>query len=143
MEPGPTSAMGKVEKMAAGALAAAGAAGVALLYRYEPTSVRFFPDCPLYACTGLLCPGCGTLRATHRLLHGDLAGALSMNPLMVLALPFLAWALWATWAHNRHGRPLPWLLASSTGGWILFATLIGYMVLRNLPWHPFTLLAPG
>ena len=52
--------------------------------------------CPLYALTGLWCPACGGLRATHDLAHGDLAGAWAMNPLWVLAVPLVHARPWST-----------------------------------------------
>ena len=42
--------------------------------------------CPLKACTGMDCPGCGMQRAIIKLLEGDLQGSLQMNP---SALPIL------------------------------------------------------
>ena len=51
------------------------AAGV-LVYLVDPAGSRAFPPCPSPWLTGFHCPGCGTLRSLHRLLHGDLAGAL-------------------------------------------------------------------
>jgi len=50
---------------------------------YDPAEAHFFPQCPLHALTGLYCPGCGTTRVFHHLLHGDPAGAFAMNPLML------------------------------------------------------------
>lgn len=35
------------------------------------------------------CPGCGLTRATLRLFHGDIHGALSFHPLVLLVLPLL------------------------------------------------------
>ena len=47
------------------------------------------PSCPLYALTGLYCPGCGSTRCLYSLVHFDLPGAMAMNPLLVISLPFL------------------------------------------------------
>lgn len=41
--------------------------------------------CPYRRCTGGWCPGCGATRAAHRLFTGDLAGAWSHHPWVVLA----------------------------------------------------------
>ena len=46
--------------------------------------------CLFKAATGLDCPGCGTQRAFHALLHGDLAGAWGFNAAFVLSLPLIA-----------------------------------------------------
>jgi hypothetical protein len=117
-------------------------AAALLLWRVDPTAAgSVLPPCPLHALTGLYCPGCGSTRALHALLHGDVPTALSMNPLLVIALPLLAAmalnaAGWRPAGTQRLwralGQPLPWLVV-----------LLGFAVLRNLPWAPFAWLAPG
>lgn len=75
-------------------------AGTALAAGYvaavDPNSPGHYPVCPLKVLTGLDCPGCGLLRGTHDLLHGDIFGALDHNVLVVLVAP-LAIVLWARW----------------------------------------------
>lgn len=39
--------------------------------------------------TGLDCPGCGSQRALHHLLHLQFKDAFFSNPLLVLAIPYL------------------------------------------------------
>ena len=66
-------------------------AAIAVAYKYlDPAVVPIFPRCPFRLLTGYLCPGCGSQRAIHHLLNLDLAGAWQMNPLFVIALPYLA-----------------------------------------------------
>src|SRR5438067_2053494 len=59
----------------------------AILYFLDPAHFDFYPKCAFYQSTGLLCPGCGSLRALHQLLHGHWAEALRFNALLVLFLP--------------------------------------------------------
>ncbi|MBN2019074.1 MAG: DUF2752 domain-containing protein [Sedimentisphaerales bacterium] len=102
-----------------------------LIYWFDPAETHIFPSCQFYTLTGLYCPGCGTMRAFHQLLHGSLTGALSMNPLMVIALPVvLLLYLRKKWAYY------PWV------AWCSFATLVSYGILRNIHLWPFILLAP-
>ncbi len=69
-------------------------AGIAVVYKYlDPSVVPIFPRCPFRLLTGYLCPGCGSQRAIHHLLNLDLPGAWRMNPLLVIALPYLALVL--------------------------------------------------
>lgn len=91
------------------------------------------PPCVFHKLTGLWCPGCGTGRALKAIFtEGDFLTALKMNPLLVVGLPILlAVALF---------RPA-WLRRPAVG-WALVSLVIAYWVLRNLPWWPFTLLAP-
>jgi Protein of unknown function (DUF2752) len=117
--------------------------GLGLVFLYDPAKRGLYPSCPLYSLTGLHCPGCGTLRAIHRLLHGDLVGALSMNSLMVVTLPFLGWYALSE-LRTIYGRsPLPGCVFIGSHPFGLASLFILYMVVRNLPWFPFRLLAPG
>jgi len=66
------------------------AAGLAVLYFFDPAQAGFYPLCLFHQTTGLLCPGCGGLRSVHQLLHGHVAASFRLNPLPVVALPFAA-----------------------------------------------------
>src|SRR5258705_4417450 len=63
------------------------------LFVFEPGKNGFFPLCPFRALTGFTCPGCGSTRPMHQLLHGHFLAAFMLSPLMFLALPFLLYAL--------------------------------------------------
>src|SRR6266849_4690635 len=66
------------------------AVGAVILYRFDPATVHGYPRCVFHALTGLQCPGCGTTRALHHLLHGDIAGAFRLNAMLFVAVPFAA-----------------------------------------------------
>jgi hypothetical protein len=107
------------------------AAGV-VVYFVDPRTSRLMPPCPLHALTGLYCPGCGSTRALHQLLHGNLAGALHFNPLTVFAVPVLGYLV--VGGSTSRVRPV-WL-------WIGLAIILTFGVVRNIPAYPFTVLAP-
>jgi len=119
------------------------AAGVGMLLFFDPATCGIFPPCPVRYLTGWYCPGCGSLRAIHQLLHGNLHAAWTLNPLTVVVLPFLCYGLasFALFEIRGQGLPQPFLRA----GWIraLGAAIILFGIVRNLPVHPFELLAPG
>ena len=46
----------------------------------NPYESGAFPSCIFYQATGWYCPGCGGLRATHELLHGDVAACSGHEP---------------------------------------------------------------
>ncbi len=79
------------------------AAGVVLATGYirlvDPNQPGHYPMCPTLALLGIDCPGCGGLRATHALAHGDIATALDHNALFVVLVPVLV-GLWAVWAYR-------------------------------------------
>src|SRR5687767_3322787 len=81
-------------------------AGATYLFVFEPGTTGFFPGCPFRVLTGFTCPGCGTTRALHQLLHGNLAAAFELNPLLLLSLPFLFYALVRYSYGVMLGRPM-------------------------------------
>jgi hypothetical protein len=120
----------------------AAVAAVPALYRYNPLQVHFYPRCPLYVLTGIYCPGCGALRAGHALLHGHFLTALDYNALLVLAAPFLAWALAAQAIEAVTGRRIPTYRLSGRESRAIMWLFIAFMVFRNLPVYPLSVLAP-
>lgn len=69
-----------------------------------------YGTCPVYALTGLYCPGCGSLRAMYDLTRGNPTEALGHNVLAVIALPVIvAVLLWmllpVRWRPQRSPHP--------------------------------------
>ena len=56
---------------------------------FDPAETEWMPKCPVHTLTGFDCPGCGTQRALHALLHGDLAATFRANALLVLFIPLI------------------------------------------------------
>jgi len=109
-----------------------------VLICFDPGHYRFYPQCIFHQTTGLLCPGCGSLRALHQLLCGHLATAFRFNPLLVVGFPLVLGAY--AWRRGRSQRgtftvPLWWL-------WLGFALAVAFGVWRNLPGYPWPLPPP-
>jgi hypothetical protein len=121
----------------------AGVAGVILLRIFDPASSGIFPPCPLHYLTGFYCPGCGSLRAIHQLLQGNVQAAWAMNPLTLVMLPFIGYGLASEALLQFRGRGLPQPMLSGVSIRILCAVIVVFGVLRNIPFYPFDLLAPG
>jgi hypothetical protein len=119
------------------------ATGLVLLRIYNPATSTLFPPCPLHYLIGWYCPGCGSLRAIHQLLQGNVRAAWAMNPLSMLLFPFLAYGLTRDGIAFLRGQPAPQF--EVPGAWIraLCAVIVLFGIVRNLPFHPFDLLAPG
>lgn len=125
------------QRVAVTVLAAAAVPVAIALHAMDPTEGLGIP-CPFRTVTGLLCPGCGSGRALHHLLHGEVGLALAHNPLVppaaaVLGVLYLAWAL-RSWAPAVAAR-----LPAGRGpvhppGWVgALATLllVAFAVARN------------
>jgi hypothetical protein len=118
-------------------------AGAGWLWANDPEHARgSFLPCVWFAATGTHCPGCGITRALHDLLHGRLLAALDHNALGLLVLAVTAGVLVKPcWIALRADRWNPPALPRPTARWLLMGG-IAWAVLRNLPWAPFTMLAP-
>lgn len=75
---------------------AAGLTGCVLVFAVDPNEPGHYPVCPTRALLGIDCPGCGLMRGTHDLLHGNLAGAVDHNLLIPVLVP-LVLLLWLGW----------------------------------------------
>ena len=60
-----------------------------LIAAINPSEHRVFPGCPFLTLTGYQCPGCGSQRALHQLIHGNIVQAVALN---FLLLPGLVYA---------------------------------------------------
>lgn len=111
----------------------AGAAAVAYVALVDPgAGSSVYPPCPSRTLLGLDCPGCGGLRGTYDLVHGDVVGALDHNLLLPFLLVAVAYGVVLAVAplFGRHVRPLrPPRWAVVTGA----VVLVAFTVLRNLP----------
>lgn len=81
--------------------------GAVYLRAVDPNVPGHFPGCPSQMFLGIDCPGCGGMRGTHELLHGNLGGMLENNILLIVAWPVVIFmfALWAyrSWTGRRPG----------------------------------------
>lgn len=117
--------------------------GVAVLfYVLDPGKHELFPKCGFHSLTGAYCPGCGSQRALHSLMHLDFAGVISYNflflPAALLIFYHYSHLLLNGWFNWR----LPNLLYLKYTPWVILFVVILFWILRNLPWYPFTVLAP-
>jgi hypothetical protein len=93
-------------------------AGLAVLYLFSPERYGFYPRCLFRELTGLDCPGCGSLRSVHHLLHGEIATAFLFNPLLYFLVPALL-------VCRRHLHRPAWL-------WSFAGIVLLFTVARNL-----------
>jgi len=122
--------------LARASVAAAGLAAFAILRVRDPHVAGSYGFCPFRELTGMWCPACGGLRATHDLAHGDLIASLSSNVFVVplAAAAVLAWLWWVS------GRPIPYR-PSRVSMIVAMSVLLLFTVARNTGWGEW--LAPG
>lgn len=102
-------------------------------FHFDPSTGVFFPKCPVRSLLGIPCPGCGSQRALHSLLHLDFAMAWKYNAMLVLTLPILALLVIASLLRER----LPRLYEFTHKGYFAtaFAVLIPLWWLLRIVFH--------
>ncbi|MDR1719139.1 MAG: DUF2752 domain-containing protein [Dysgonamonadaceae bacterium] len=107
---------------------------LAVIYiRFDPAASCFFPKCPFKLLTGFDCPGCGSQRAIHHLLHLRIAEAFRANALLVAALPYILSAMYFDFFHPKGQtmQKIRHLLYGRIAIWALLFLTIGFWVGRN------------
>ena len=114
-----------------------------LFFVLDPEKNTLFPKCMFHSLTGVYCPGCGSQRALHSLLHLDFAGVINYNFLFLPA----ALVILYHYTHPLFNRIFKWNLPNvfykKRTPWIILSVVILFWIARNLPWQPFCELAPG
>ncbi len=107
------------------------------VYRFWDPGEYAFPACPVHRFTGLLCPGCGSQRALHRLLNGELSAAFRYNPLLVLSIPYLAAGFLFEIPVLRQRWPVVRrIFFGYRAAWVAFVAVVAFTLLRNLSCWP-------
>ena len=108
------------------------AVGAWVVYTFPPTAHRWYPRCVFHELTGLDCPGCGGTRALYQLLHGNVAAAWHLNPMLFL-LMFVALCSVPSALKGR----MPEFTTKPWFAWSAFYVLTGWWIIRNTPLNPF------
>jgi hypothetical protein len=123
-------------------------AGLVLVVVVAVLALRFvdargvrLPPCPLWATTGLFCPGCGSTRALKALVHLDVVGAWRANPLLMIALPFLAASAVRHVVVTAVAPEAPRRLRPLLGR-LIFVVVVVFALARNVASAPLCRLSP-
>lgn len=114
---------------------------VVLYRRFDPLEWGIFPKCPFKMLTGYDCPGCGSQRAIHALLNGDMGSAFKHNPLLIIGLPYMILGLIISITPKK--PQWMWRIDSAlyhdkaVTAWIVI--IVFYTIWRNTPLYPFAL----
>ena len=120
-----------------------GGTALAILYFFINPTDFYFPKCPLYATTGIYCPGCGSQRAFHDFLNFNFAGVIGHNPLFLFGLLVLVYDLGIKSINKLLHKNYYNILQHKYVPMLILIIILLFWVLRNLPFYPFNLLAPG
>ena len=102
-----------------------------IYFAVDPASSNVFPRCTFLTLTGYKCPGCGSQRAIHALLHGDVAEAFRYNAMLLVSIPWIALCLYAESQRVRNPR-LYVRLNAPLLIWLFLAMVLIWWLLRNI-----------
>ncbi|MDR2801840.1 MAG: DUF2752 domain-containing protein [Prevotellaceae bacterium] len=108
-------------------------AGVSIYFVVNPSESIYFPPCPFYLLTGFQCPGCGSQRAIHSLLHLDFKQAFLYNPLLIPALLLVGLLVYL--GHFGGKNRFPHLYRTLSGTkftWAVFIVIVLFGIGRNV-----------
>ena len=119
--------------------------GSLYLRAVDPNVPGHYPGCPSQMLLGIDCPGCGGMRGTYDLLHGNLAGMVDDNALLVLAVP-AAIVVFALWSYRAWTGRVPSIDKAvqlrNNRIWVgLLVVVLAFGVVRNFV--PFLGAGPG
>jgi predicted ABC-type sugar transport system permease subunit len=114
-----------------------------LYFNLNPKSFAYFPKCPFYSFTGLYCPGCGSQRAFHEMLHGNLWVGIQHNFLIILALLVIFYKFYVFFQSRfQKENTVKNILYHNAAPWVILGVVVSFWILRNIPMDPFIILAP-
>src|SRR5215204_565695 len=116
------------------------AGAILLLYFFIEPKNGVLPKCFFHELTGLFCPGCGVQRSFHALLNGHFLTAIDYNLLFILLLPLILYFIFIFALGKKH--PSTSFIYKSAFSFSVVIVVISFWVLRNIPYTPFSWLAP-
>ena len=117
-------------------------AGTFIISYFNPVTAGFFPQCPRYAMTGLHCPGCVLTRWFHPLFQCVVLTAVDYNALLPFYAFTIGYLMISMILIAGRGRGLTWSVFKPAAMYGFVIVLLIFGVVRNLPFYPFTILAP-
>lgn len=105
-------------------------------YLFLQNGGDYLPECAFFYFTGLYCPGCGAGRALVALSQGCIWDAFWLNPLLFVWIAIFGYYIFFKFFNKSA------IFFTHQRIQAVFWILIGYWILRNLPFYPFLMLVP-
>lgn len=100
-------------------------------YFFDPSEVGWMPRCLWKVLTDTDCPGCGSQRMVHALMHGDIIAAWHANAYALCMIPVIIFLFWLEFTRERHPGLYARVHRTSVIMSLAFSVL-GWWFLRNL-----------
>jgi hypothetical protein len=108
----------------------------------NPSEHSVYPECQFYASTGYLCPGCGSQRAVHDILHFNITEAFKHNALVGLSILALVYLVFVLAFNKISSKKIPNYFNRASTAYAILGIILIFWILRNLPFEVFNILRP-
>lgn len=107
------------------------AAALLVFYFNVSPDSGIMPACIFKKVTGWECPGCGSQRMLHALLHGEVLEACRYNPLIAAVAPLIPVMVWLELTRKSHPRRYARIYNKYTPA-IIGAIIVAWTIIRNI-----------
>ena len=122
-----------MDRIFAGGFAIATLCAIPIIFNNDPSIPGTYPSCPSkWLGFAWDCPGCGTTRMVHRLLHFRFAEAFSLNPMTFICSPFIGYFVAHCAVGSVRGMGLPRLLMPVWLPRAILITVVAFGIGRNI-----------
>ena len=115
---------------------------LSLYFFYNPSQHSFFPKCPFYSITGFYCPGCGSQRAIHQIINGNIINGIRHNYLILLLALVLSYQGIIYILSKLNNSTYKNILHKPVVTKLILVIVLLFWLFRNFKWYPFTEFAP-
>lgn len=96
-------------------------------YFIDPVMHKWVPKCPFMLLTGWKCPGCGSQRAIHALVHGNIIEVFRQNALFIPFALYVLAVIVSKLKPNVYDK-----LTGNVAVWIWVSITVLFWISRNI-----------
>lgn len=115
---------------------------LSLYFFWNPSENSFFPKCPFYTLTGIYCAGCGSQRAIHQIMNGQIITGIRHNYLLIVVIGVLSYKTLLYILNKIYNKSHFDIFHKPIATKIILIIVLLFWTLRNIKIFPFTELAP-
>lgn len=103
----------------------------AVYWWFDPAEVGWMPRCLWKTVTSTDCPGCGSQRMIHALLHGHIGAAWKANAFALVMLPVIGFMFWLELTRSRRPHLYAKVFSPAVIRTLIFLVL-AWWIFRNV-----------
>jgi len=105
---------------------------IIVLYGFFDPELYSFPPCLFRSLTGWLCPGCGSQRAIHQILHGNLVASFKLNPIFPPGILYASLGFVASTFYPKSWPDVKKKYFGLTAAYVSLIVILVFWVGRNM-----------